>query len=310
MTLRVAVIIPFYQTRPGLLGRAVKSALEQNGACVLVIVVDDGSPIPAQTELTGADDRVVVIQQENAGPGAARNRGLQAVPDGIGYIAFLDSDDRWTGEHLRRAVAALEAGADFYFSDYVPLGAERSTFALCDFPDRATEAVGDDVYAYPCDLFGALLRRSPVGTSTVVYRRAIAARGFPTGFSYAEDVFYWMHLVRRSRLVVFSTRCEAVYGAGVNIAASAQWGNPAVLRKLHSEYRFHQAVLAAFALTPEQDAWSRDYRGEVFRSFRANLLHLAIRGARIDWRQALEVFALEAKRRISRGKWVRSSADG
>ena len=40
----VAVIIPFYQRQPGLLLRAVRSALSQSGCTVDIIVIDDSSP--------------------------------------------------------------------------------------------------------------------------------------------------------------------------------------------------------------------------------------------------------------------------
>jgi hypothetical protein len=33
-------------------------------------------------------------------------------------MAFLDSDDVWEIDHLAIATSALEAGFDFYFSDY------------------------------------------------------------------------------------------------------------------------------------------------------------------------------------------------
>lgn len=50
-----------------------------------VIVVDDGSPIPA------APRGVELVRQENAGPSAARNRGIDAVR--AEWVLFLDDDD-------------------------------------------------------------------------------------------------------------------------------------------------------------------------------------------------------------------------
>ena len=131
---RTNVIIPFFQREPGLLAVAVNSALTQGGEDLLVTVVDDGSPVSARAELApiiAHDRRVVIIEQANAGPGAARNRGLDATPDDVAYIAFLDSDDRWLPGHLANGLTALRLGADFYFSDHYLWGSNDSRFGAC-----------------------------------------------------------------------------------------------------------------------------------------------------------------------------------
>ena len=50
---RFKVVIAYYQREPGILRRAVRSALEQRVEELEVIVVDDESPVPAETELAG-----------------------------------------------------------------------------------------------------------------------------------------------------------------------------------------------------------------------------------------------------------------
>lgn len=57
-----------------------------------VIVVDDGSTDGTVAALSNRVG-ITVIQQANAGPGAARNRGVSVATGD--YIAFLDSDDLW-----------------------------------------------------------------------------------------------------------------------------------------------------------------------------------------------------------------------
>jgi len=285
-----AVIIPFFQRTPGLLLTAVRSALMQRSVETTVIVVDDSSPLPAEAELLAlaADERarVTVIRQDNAGPGAARNRGLAAIADDVELVAFLDSDDQWVPGHLDNARAAFAAGADVYFCDYVPLSAEVSTFRQCGLGPESGEPIGAgiDLYRYKPNLFDALLLRSPVGTSTVAFRRSIAPDlRFRTDFSYAEDVFFWMHLARRARMIAYSTQCEAIYGAGVNIAAGASWGSPQHLRRTWYDYAFHQAVIKDFPLTAEQARWNNGWMDELARTFAASFLHLLRRGGEIDW---------------------------
>src|ERR1700754_3824 len=105
---QVAVILPFYQRKVGLLARAVRSALAQQDCAVRLIVVDDGSPRDAMEDLKDLSaeemSHVTLLRQPNGGPGKARNTGLAAVPPEIGFIAFLDSDDQWAVDHLARAL--------------------------------------------------------------------------------------------------------------------------------------------------------------------------------------------------------------
>src|SRR5262245_8297229 len=120
----VSVIIPFFQRDPGILERALKSVRSQripDGWRVQVIVVDDGSPVPASGEVIALTlpepIQLQVIRQDNGGVGMARNRGLQEAAASASLIAFLDSDDSWPDEHLARAIRATEQGYDFYFAD-------------------------------------------------------------------------------------------------------------------------------------------------------------------------------------------------
>ena len=290
MDLPIGVIIPFYQKRRGLLALAVESVLAQHGVTPSIIIVDDGSPVPARDELATLNAhhraRVTILEQPNAGPGAARNAGLNALSDDIEFVAFLDSDDRWVVDHLQNALAAFRAAADFYFADYVPVGHDTSTFAQCGLTPQAHAALqdGQALYRYTDTLFDALFVKSPVGTSTVVYRRTIAGNvRFRTDFSYGEDVFFWMELAQRSAMIAFSARCEAIYGAGINIAAGAVWGTAQNLRRTYYDFALHQAIAQRFELTAEQVRWNDVWMDELTRSFTASLLHLLRRRIPIDW---------------------------
>ena len=99
---KFSVVIPLYNKRGSLL-RAVNSVLAQTYSDLELIVVDDGSTDGSAESLNGlTDPRVRVLTQPNAGPGAARNRGV--AESGGEFVSFLDADDRWLPDFLERAV--------------------------------------------------------------------------------------------------------------------------------------------------------------------------------------------------------------
>jgi succinoglycan biosynthesis protein ExoO len=109
---RVSVVTANYNGA-GYLAEAVRSVLDQTLADLELIVVDDRSSDDSLAVIAAAvagDPRVrVLVQDRNGGPGAARNRALEAA--GGRWIAIFDSDDLMTPDRLERLVARGEAEA-------------------------------------------------------------------------------------------------------------------------------------------------------------------------------------------------------
>ncbi len=102
----VSVIIPAYNSEKTL-SRAIGSALEQNSIPLEIIVVDDGSTDGTADKVREYGGKVRLIQQENRGAGAARNRG---VAEAAGeFIAFLDADDEYLPDRLCKGLEPLLA---------------------------------------------------------------------------------------------------------------------------------------------------------------------------------------------------------
>ena len=86
----ISVIIPLYNKERSIY-RAISSVLSQKDVRIEVIVVDDGSTDGSKEVIQPFTDQIILIEQENRGPSAARNRGV-AHSHGE-YLAILDADD-------------------------------------------------------------------------------------------------------------------------------------------------------------------------------------------------------------------------
>lgn len=93
----VSVILPVFNGQ-AYLGKAIESVLDQTDPPLEAIVVDDGSTDESARVARQFEPAVRYIHQANAGPAAARNRGLQETKGD--FIAFLDADDFWSVDHL------------------------------------------------------------------------------------------------------------------------------------------------------------------------------------------------------------------
>ncbi|MGI9235413.1 MAG: glycosyltransferase family 2 protein [Woeseiaceae bacterium] len=106
----VSVVIPAYN-RANFLGDAITSVINQTFADLEIIVVDDGSTDDTRAVVDNlADDRIRYIRHdENKGANAARNTGIRLARGR--YIAFQDSDDRWSPQKLQRQIVSCKSSA-------------------------------------------------------------------------------------------------------------------------------------------------------------------------------------------------------
>jgi glycosyltransferase involved in cell wall biosynthesis len=107
--MHISCIIPCYNAER-FLGEAIESVMAQTLAPAEIIVIDDGSTDGSAAVAARYAGQVRYLRQVNAGPAAARNRGID-LTDGE-FVAFLDADDLWHPEKLQRQAARFAACAE------------------------------------------------------------------------------------------------------------------------------------------------------------------------------------------------------
>jgi glycosyltransferase involved in cell wall biosynthesis len=195
--MRVSVIIPLFNKAP-YIEHALRSVVAQTFTDFEIIVVDDGSTDGGLAIVEQfADRRLRIITQQNAGPGAARNRGLKEAQGE--FVAFLDADDEWLPEYLEQSVRLLdEYGPNVasITSGYVehPAGVSREKMWRARGVTSGAHRVAADT---PPRLVAYMLAyMSP--WNTVVRAGVLRRRG---GFYsknrclYGEDSFLWLKVL-------------------------------------------------------------------------------------------------------------------
>jgi glycosyltransferase involved in cell wall biosynthesis len=100
----VSCIVPVFNGER-FVSEAVESILAQTHRPLEVVVVDDGSTDRTPAVLAEFGDRIRTFRQENAGPSAARNLGLEESRGE--YVAFLDADDLWVDDKIEAQLTVL-----------------------------------------------------------------------------------------------------------------------------------------------------------------------------------------------------------
>ncbi|WP_097461230.1 glycosyltransferase family 2 protein [Mangrovitalea sediminis] len=252
----IAVVIPYYQNDGFLLSRCINSIFSQTiESDIKVIIVDDESPFPADKALQGVTPpkniSVEILKQSNAGPAFARNKALKSIHSDISFVAFLDSDDYWTQDHLKRAIAALGSNFDFYFCDRIVEDEEISLFNKHDFITSAKHSEGSapGFLTINHEEFQETIIKGYVTTSTVVFRhQPFKDLLFPTQFCrFGEDQFLWLKMAAVAKKAVYSTGVGVIYGKGVSIYSDQSFGTKKDFLRLKDEILFRKKFLSEFS---------------------------------------------------------------
>lgn len=292
------------------LGATLDSFQAQELTDWVCVVVDDGST-DATAEVVAShaatDPRVRLVRQANAGPAAARNRGLDALADDTPFVVFADADDLLDPHALSTLVAALE-------SDPAAVGA----YGLADFIDEEGRTVDEGSFA----AIGRVRSGSRGGR-----RRAWPADA-PTTF---EAVVSGAQLFPPGRVMLRADVVRAAGGHDINLPRGvedseilrriARFGHLVLVDEVLVRYRKHGSNLSngahmpdAYALmmrithhSPANDAEQRRILRDTWRALQRD-------GLRYRLRAGLEALTegrpLEAVDQLSRipliaGRWLR-----
>lgn len=290
----ISVIIPAYN-RAELIGKTLRSLLYQSLPAKEIIIVDDGSTdgtaemaekefsvfseqFSGNSQSKIQNPEFIILRQQNAGPGAARNRGLAEASGEL--IHFFDSDDiAAPNKHEVQWRALLETGADIAYGPWVkgrfaPQYEGGEEFSIFNFQFSGFSAEGPVLQARGLpqgDLIKALLTNWSIVPHACLFRRSILekAGGFPEDIWVGEDQLLFLRCLLAGAKVVHTPGTVVFYRVG---------NDPAKLTAPGAAQKRHARDWGRFLLKANQELSAGGWRVASAGALRADDVELRSAG--------------------------------
>ncbi len=230
---KISVIVPIYNAE-NCLDDCLETLTGQTYENLEILLIDDGSKDNSAAVCRlwcEKDQRIRLLQQENQGVSAARNRGLDQASGE--YIAFVDADDWIAPDMLERQMECLLRGkCDMVLCGFrevteadredlqKAIGSGRSEpnplWEQNSLPEKnlrqndemdSPQILGSEAYAEQY-----LFRGNTRCWSILFSRNAVGAVRFRTGLTIGEDMLFLADLLERiERVAVMEDRLYCYY---------------------------------------------------------------------------------------------------
>lgn len=184
----VSVVMPAYNAAK-YLDRAIDSVLSQDDIDLELIVINDGSTdntLELLERYKQYDNVTVLNNEQNLGVSATRNKGI-ALAKGK-YIAFLDTDDWWTADKLKRQVELI---------------IEKQcvlTYTARELFDDTGKATGSMIPVHEEISYEELVKHNIINCSSVLMDANVAREFYMEHDDSHEDYLLWLKVLRKYKI--------------------------------------------------------------------------------------------------------------
>ena len=183
----VSVIIPYYRKRE-FISETIDSALDQSYKNLEIIIIyddDNKTDLEFIKKIAKKDNRIKIIEnKDKMGAGESRNIGI--FESNGKYIAFLDADDIWHLDKLKKQINFME--------EYNYFISHTSYSIINENKNIVGKRIAKNFFK-----LSELLKSCDIGTSTVVLHRNLIKSDIKfASLSTKEDFVLWLRILKNN----------------------------------------------------------------------------------------------------------------
>ena len=178
----VSVIIPYYKKKEYIIS-TINSVLNQTYKNLEIIIIYDDpnkEDLNVLKKIKKKDKRIkIYINKKNLGAGRSRNKGIK-LSKGI-FVAFLDSDDLWKKNKLKKQIVFMKKkGIDASHTSYTIINSNNKIIGSRNAIDMS---------------YKLLLKSCDIGLSTVILKKEIITSKIKfANIKTKEDYVLWLKI--------------------------------------------------------------------------------------------------------------------
>ena len=178
----ISVIIPYYKKKEYIIS-SINSVLNQTYKNLEIIIIYDDlnkEDLNLLKKIKKKDKRIkIYINKKNLGAGRSRNKGIK-LSKGI-FVAFLDSDDLWKKNKLKKQI---------FFMKKNGINASHTSYTIINSKNKIIGSRNAKDMSYKL-----LLKSCDIGLSTVVLKKEIITSKIKfANIKTKEDYVLWLKI--------------------------------------------------------------------------------------------------------------------
>ena len=178
----ISVIIPYYKKKEYIIS-SINSVLNQTYKNLEIIIIYDDlnkEDLNLLKKIKKKDKRIkIYINKKNLGAGRSRNKGIK-LSKGV-FVAFLDSDDLWKKNKLKKQI---------FFMKKNGINASHTSYTIINSKNKIIGSRNAKDMSYKL-----LLKSCDIGLSTVVLKKEIITSKIKfANIKTKEDYVLWLKI--------------------------------------------------------------------------------------------------------------------
>lgn len=221
--MKFSVIIPVFN-KADTISSSLDSIFAQTNQDFEIVVVNDGSTDNIQ-QVLAKYERLVVINQENAGVSAARNSGIHQAKGE--FLCFLDADDIYFPNHLEILAGLIDKYPDcnFFCTSHIETftdGKKKdSSVRLPEFIAQSSDCKYENLFELVNNYSDGIIH-----TNSFCIRKNILVDGdiyFAIGEKLGEDTDLWYRVALKNSIVltkIATTQYQREYSTATKLTSN------------------------------------------------------------------------------------------